>query len=143
MYADILLPVDLNHASSWSRALPVAVALCQACGARLHVLTVVPSLGMPIVGSYFPDDFEARMRAETDTQLHAFVAAHVPADVAVQHIVEEGTVYDRILATADKIGADLIVIAAHRPELQDYLIGPNAARVVRHAGCSVLVVRGG
>ncbi len=32
-------------------------------------------------------------------------------------------------------------IGSHRPELKDYLLGPNAARVVRHANCSVLVVR--
>jgi nucleotide-binding universal stress UspA family protein len=35
----------------------------------------------------------------------------------------------------------VIVLASHRPELKDYLLGPNAARVVRHAKCSVLVVR--
>ena len=32
-------------------------------------------------------------------------------------------------------------MASHRPELRDYLIGPNAARVMRHADASVLVVR--
>lgn len=32
-------------------------------------------------------------------------------------------------------------MAAHRPELQDYLLGLNATRVVRHAKVSVLVVR--
>lgn len=32
-------------------------------------------------------------------------------------------------------------MAAHRPALKDYLLGPNAARVVRHSNCSVLVVR--
>ena len=46
-----------------------------------------------------------------------------------------------ILDLAEKIGADLIVMASHRPELKDYLLGPNAARVVRHAECSVMVVR--
>ena len=50
-------------------------------------------------------------------------------------------VYEAILNIARKTGADLIVVAAHRPELKDYLLGPNAARVVRHANCSVLVVR--
>ena len=42
---------------------------------------------------------------------------------------------------ADETNADLIVMASHRPELKDFLLGPNAARVVRHANCSVLVVR--
>jgi len=36
---------------------------------------------------------------------------------------------------------DLIIIASHRPGLQDYFLGSTAAKVVRHATCSVLVVR--
>ena len=42
---------------------------------------------------------------------------------------------------AKEIGADLIVMGSHRPELADYLLGANAAKVVRHADCSVMVVR--
>ena len=42
---------------------------------------------------------------------------------------------------SEAIKADLIVMGSHRPELRDYLLGPNAARVVRHAPCSVVVVR--
>ena len=53
----------------------------------------------------------------------------------------QGTVYEVILKMAKKTNCDLIVIGAHRPELKDYLLGPNAARVVRHADCSVMVVR--
>lgn len=59
----------------------------------------------------------------------------------VRHVVGRGTVYEEILRIAGEIGSDLIVIGSHRPELKDYLLGPNAARVVRHADCSVLVVR--
>jgi nucleotide-binding universal stress UspA family protein len=46
-----------------------------------------------------------------------------------------------VLKTAADIEADLIVMASHRPEMGDYLIGANASRVVRHAEVSVLVVR--
>ncbi len=52
-----------------------------------------------------------------------------------------GTVYEEILKIAKETGCDMIVNASHRPELKDYLLGPNAARVVRHAGCSDMVVR--
>ncbi len=34
-----------------------------------------------------------------------------------------------------------IVMASHRPGLQDYLLGSTAARVLRHANCSVYIVR--
>ena len=64
-----------------------------------------------------------------------------PNDVTIQHIVGHGSIYQEILSCAKKIGADLIVMASHRPELEDYLIGPNASRVTRHANCSVMVVR--
>ena len=141
MYKDILLPIDLNHESSWSKALPVTLEYCKAFGSRLHVVTVLPDFGMSIVGSYFPEGFEQKHREEANRRLHEFVSARVPPGVEVQHIVLEGSPYREILAVAEQIGADLIVMASHRPELGDYLLGSNAERVVRHTRRSVLVVR--
>ena len=37
--------------------------------------------------------------------------------------------------------ADLVVVGSHRPVMSDYLLGSNAKTIVRHALCSVLVVR--
>ena len=74
-------------------------------------------------------------------KLHEFVDANIPAEMNVQHIVGEANVYEVILSIADKINEDVIVVAVHRPELKDYLLGPNAARVVLHAKCLVMVVR--
>ena len=48
---------------------------------------------------------------------------------------------EQVLRMAEEIGCDLIVMAAGNPSLARYLLGPNAARVVRHANCCVLVVR--
>ena len=73
--------------------------------------------------------------------LHRFAQDHIPENVAVQHILCHGTVYEEIIKEATAIGADLVIMTAHRPELRDYLLGPNAARVVRHAPMSVLVIR--
>ncbi|HYZ26966.1 MAG TPA: universal stress protein [Geminicoccaceae bacterium] len=42
---------------------------------------------------------------------------------------------------ARTVPAGLIVMGSHHPELKDYLLGPNAAKVMRHADCSVTVVR--
>ncbi|KZD09992.1 universal stress protein [Oceanibaculum pacificum] len=141
MYKHILFPVDLGQQASWRAALPVAVNLARQFEAKLHVLAVVPDFGMSIVGQFFPKDFEKKALEATNKELHAFVDREIPQDVPVQHIVTDGTVYEQILQLAEKLKIDLIVIAAHRPELKDYLLGPNAARVVRHANCSVLVVR--
>ncbi len=141
MYERILLTVDPKDESSWRKALPTAIALCRAFDATLHLLTVVPDFGMTVVAQYFPDDFEEKAMRAAESELRALAEAHLPADVDHRRMVASGTIYEEILRVAREIEADLIVMASHRPELKDYLIGPNAARVVRHADCSVMVVR--
>ena len=141
MVKNILLTVDLNDESSWKKALPAAVEYCQAFGSTLHVATVIPDFGLGAVGAYFPTDFAEKALAKAKEDLQAFVGERVPSDVETRRSVGYGTVYEEILKIAKETDCDMIVIASHRPELKDYLLGPNAARVVRHAGCSVLVVR--
>lgn len=141
MYRHILVPVDLNEPSSWQKALPQAIELAQAHDAEMHVMNVVPDFGMSVVGSFFPGDFGEKAAAEAKAALSELVAKIIPDGIKTNPIVVSGNVYQEIMSTADRIGADLIVMAAHRPELKDYLLGPNAARVVRHADQSVLIVR--
>jgi len=141
MYKHILLPVDLEDQTSWKIALPVAAEYAKAFGATLHVMTVVPDFGMSLVGSFFPPDFAEKALAEANTRLHGFVDENMPDGIAVQHVVKHGRVYEEIIHTAKELGVDLIVMSAHHPELSDYLLGPNAARVARHAAQSVLIVR--
>ena len=142
MYKKILLPIDLAQESSWTKAAPVAAALATAEHAELHVMTVIPDIGMSIVGSYLPEGAEAQAMEDAKDRLKSFLEAQAPEGVTVKGHVARGTIYSEIIGAADSLGCDLIVLASHRPELKDYLLGPNAARVVRHAKQSVHVVRG-
>ncbi|MCZ7600894.1 MAG: universal stress protein [Gammaproteobacteria bacterium] len=139
MYQSILLAIDLNDENSWRKALPTAVTYARTFGARLNIVTVVPEFGM--VRQFFPNDYEEELKTSVKAQLKAFTKEHVLEDVAVRRIVAHGTIYEEVIKASDKVEADLIIMASHRPELSDYLLGPNAARVVRHSRRSVLVVR--
>ena len=141
MYKNILVSIDLNDVNSWRKALPTAVELCQSFGCELHVIAVIPDVGMSMVGAYFPADFADKAIEGSREKLHALLDTELPDGVKAQAIVAQGTIYHEILQTAKRIAADLIIMASHRPGLADYLLGPNAARVVRHAKLSVLVVR--
>jgi len=141
LYKNILLTVDLEHPKAQLKSVPAAVELCKQHKAKLHVLTVVPDFGMSIVAQYFPKGYEKEVSGNVMDQLKAFVHKKIPDDIKVKHIVGNGNVYESILSVAKKIKADLIIVQARRPELRKFLLGPNAARVVRHADCSVLVVR--
>ena len=46
-----------------------------------------------------------------------------------------------IVEFAKEHEVDLIVMNSHRPGIGDYFLGSTAARVVRHAQCSVHVIR--
>jgi nucleotide-binding universal stress UspA family protein len=61
VFKDILFTVDLQHAVSWRRALPVALDLAQRSGARLHVMTVVPEVAVPALMQAGPFDYEAQL----------------------------------------------------------------------------------
>lgn len=143
MYKDILLAVDLGHPEDEEDAVRTVVEYARAFKSRVHIITVVPDFGMSLVGSFFPKGFEQGALAEADKQLHAYAQEKFPDEIKRRHIVGHGVIYKEILHYAGVVKADLIVMSAHRLGLEDYLLGPNAARVVRHADCSVLVVRQG
>jgi nucleotide-binding universal stress UspA family protein len=142
MFKTVLLPIDLSAPHSWSKALPAALRLRDADVGVLHVLTVVPDFGMSVVGSFFESGFEEKALHKVGEAMTAWVAQNVPDEVEVHPHVMHGRVYDQIITAADRLDVDAIVMASHTPELSDYLLGPNAARVVRHARQSVFVVRG-
>ena len=142
MFKTILLPIDLGAAASWNKALPAALRLSQPEGPILHVVTVVPDFGMSVVGSFFDSDFEDRALRKAGEDLSAWVNQNIPEGIEVHPHVAHGRVYEEIMNAADKLDVDAVVMASHTPELGDYLLGPNAARVVRHARQSVFVVRG-
>ena len=140
MYKTLLVPVDLAEVETARPAVDRAVALAQASGGTLrliHVRALVPVAYMDFV----PATFDLDQQRDAEARL-AEVAAAVPLPTErVSATVRLGSVYNEILQEAETTGADLIVIGSHRPTMATYLLGSNAATIVRHATCSVLVVR--
>jgi nucleotide-binding universal stress UspA family protein len=62
---------------------------------------------------------------------------------AISTVVRIGAVYPELLSEAEDWGADLIVVGAHKRSMATYLLGSSAAAIVRHAACTVMVVRSG
>lgn len=143
MTKTVLCAVDVNRPDDEIRVLTTAHKLAIAEDAQLDVITVIPDYGMSVVGGFFKEDRTKEAKAHARELLKALVTKAIgsEADAVARHIVGVGSAYHEILLTAEKDNADFIVLGAHRPDLKDYLLGPNAARVVRHAKCSVFVVR--
>ena len=142
MTKSVLCAIDLSQNND-TEVLQTADKLAQLDQARLDVITVVPNFGMALVGSYFDDNFQKQAVADAQAAMKKRVADILGEErnKDIRHIVAVGSIYEEILQLAKQTKADLIVIGAHKPDLREYLLGPNAARVVRHSDCSVYVVR--
>ncbi len=140
MYSHILLPVDLDQPDTNDKAVRTATQIAHDYGATLHFLNVVPPLGS-FASTFFPQGFLEQASKAAQERLHAFTEMLDLGDLKIHHVVAHGAIYDQILTIGKQVGADLIIMASHSPELSNYLLGANAARVVRHAPCSVVVVR--
>ncbi|RMD95560.1 MAG: universal stress protein [Alphaproteobacteria bacterium] len=139
----ILCAVDLDTHGADDPVLETAARQAAWEGAQLEVLSVVPDMGVGEVTSFFPPDYEEKAIARARDRLHAHVAQVLGEARAKEVIcaVSTGSVYREVLRVAEATEADLIVVGSHKPTATDFLLGSNAARIVRHARCSVYVVR--
>jgi len=134
MYKNILVPIDLSHPGPGRKALAKAASIADADGriTALYVSGDVPAY----VASELPAGLLAQNLARAEQELN-----DISATAGATASVRTGHPSTIILEEAEKLGADLIVIASHRPGLENYLLGSTASRVVRHAPCAVLVDR--
>jgi nucleotide-binding universal stress UspA family protein len=135
MYAHILVPVSFDQDRDSKGALRAAQLLAGETGriSLLHVIEQVPSYAI----SYLPQGYANEARKAVEAEL-AEIASTLPN--ASAHVVE-GHSGRTILDWAEAHEPDCIVIASHRPGMQDLLLGSTAAKVVRHAPCAVHVIR--
>ena len=143
MIKTILCAFDVTNPEQDLPTLRRAAKLAEMEAAQLDLVTVVPNYGMSQVGAFFSKDHHEAAMKDAKARLNEIAEAELggEANAKIRHVVATGKAYEQILLTAKASKTDLIVLGAHAPDLQDFLLGPNAARVVRHATCSVYVVR--
>lgn len=87
-------------------------------------------------------DYHAEVQKAAREQLNALVATHFPDRVHVSSLVKDGGAGDVICDLARMLKIDAIFIATHGiTAVRHFMLGSVAEKVVRHAPCSVLVVR--
>ncbi len=141
MFNRILLPIDLQETQLAAKATKVAIDEARKHGADVHVMTVIPGFGMPVIESFFPDNAMKKAMKEVGTELKRYLAANFPPDISVHPIIGQGNPAEKILAECNEIKADLIIIPSHTRNLGEVFLGSCATRVVEHANCSVMVVK--
>jgi nucleotide-binding universal stress UspA family protein len=137
----VVLGDDLSETSEAARV--EAIALARALQARLDVVHA-PDLGIPYftsLGLTPPDRIFEDLRSEASERM-AELMSEAPAGVEVGQVIARDTAAHAICERAKQVAAGLVVVGSRSPsDIERVLLGSVADRVVRHAPCSVLVVR--
>jgi nucleotide-binding universal stress UspA family protein len=137
MYRSILVPIDPAHGEVGQRIIRLAKLLAGGNG-RVTLLTVLEPIPS-FVSAYIPEGtLESNRNAAAD-RLRAMAEREGLKTATLE--LRDGAPSAVILEEAERLDADAIVLGSHRPSFGDYLIGSTAARVVRHAQCTVVVER--
>lgn len=134
MYKKIIVALSLDHGIS-ETALAKAKLLLDPGGEIVALHVYEEPTGM--AGAYVAEDALERARKTAEQRLAERVR-DVPEAKAVLVNGHSGRV---IADFAREQGADCIIMGSHKPDLSDFFLGSTASRVVRHAHCSVVVLR--
>jgi len=146
--------VGTDGSTTADKAVDVAGELARACGAALHVVTAYPPVRSAVLagagaaggglGPGFGGTFAAPAWLGDDQRVAAEEVVRQAGErlaqvgVGANTVARLGEPADALLATAEEVGADLIVVGNRgMTGVRRYLLGSVADRVAHHAHCSV------
>lgn len=142
MFKNILIPLDLADKKSTKEILSKALMLAALSQTKLHFMYVIPEFGTKMFEDYLPKNWLLEKKAKHKAQIKELIKQHVPDEIETDcHVGSGSRIYDEIVKYSNEIKADLIIIAAIRSHLSEYMLGSNASKIVRHSSIPVLVVR--
>ena len=137
MFKHIMVPVDLEHEENLRRALQCAADLARVNNAEVcYVGATTPT---PSTLGHTPAEFEEKLREFSSNQAnqsghtasHKMMISHDPVT----------DIDDVLLKAVEQVGADLVVMATHKPGIGEYIWPSNGGKVAAHAQVSVFLVR--
>jgi universal stress protein F len=141
MLKDLIVPIDLSDKYSIQAVLPITLNFVSMFNAKLHLVYIIPDFGMKLIEDYLPKHWNQDQKAKYLEQMQEIIDQYIPDTIDVTKHVGRGAIYDEVISYANNINADLIIVSAVNPRLRDYMLGSNASKIVRHANCSVMVIR--
>ncbi len=141
MLKNIVIPVDLAEKTSIEAVLAPAINFVSAFDSKIHLVHILPDFGLRLIEDYLPRNWFNDQKQKCKKQLDEIVKKYVPENIDVEYYIGKGPVYDQVINYCNEIEADLIIMAAVRDQHKDYMLGPNASKIVRHSAVSVLVIR--
>ena len=144
MYQSIVVGTDGSETAQ--HAVNTAAELARLSGARLTVVTAyrsVRAVALLAAGGSAAIDFhdaEEQQRMEAEELLTHAVMRMDATDVRVSTQARTGDAAEALIATAEEVGADLLVVGNRgMGGVARFLLGSVPNRVAHHSPCAVLI----
>lgn len=147
MFKKILLAVDGSEPSQ--KASEKALSLAEAYGAEVILLTVInppPTHSVEFSGIFTTPVIEPEMIKLFEERGKELLAAveknYLNKNIPHRLVLKMGTPAEEIIQIARQENVDAIIMGSRGLTGMDrFLLGSTSERVVRHAHCSVIIVR--
>jgi nucleotide-binding universal stress UspA family protein len=138
MYDRILVPID--DAETMTQVFEHAAEIAGPRDATVHLLHVVDKRAFLTLDDAMKDDVETELVAQGEATLASAVDWFDGSGVAVETICRSGDPADEIIAYADEIDTDLVVMGTRQNDYQHSMLGSVSRTVTANAGVPVLTV---
>lgn len=137
MFSKIMVPIDLAHVDRMTGAVSMAADLAKLYDAQVcYVSATTPT---PSAVAHTPEEYKAKLEAFAQKE----AAEH--GQTATSHMVishdPTASLDDDLVKAVDEVGADLVVMATHVPNIGDLIWASNGSRLASHTKASVCLVR--
>ena len=152
MFKRILWATDFSEHATHARAWAIQCARCSQ--GKLFALAVADIADVPVLSAMVTpemgrgklDNAEAWTEAELAQAVQERLAQEVAeireAGIDVEPVVRVGPPWREIVAAAEALQIDMIVMGAHgKRGLKALLLGNTVENVTRHASCPVMIIR--
>lgn len=137
MYSKIMVPVDLQHVDGLGKALKTAADL--ATHYKAPVVYVGVTASAPGSVAHNPEEYAKKLDAFASAQASAHgIEASSKTLISHDPTID---VDDTLLKGIADVGADLVVMQTHVPNIADYIWASHGGAVASHAKASVMLVR--
>lgn len=138
MFSEIFVPVDIGQTEQARLAIRAA-KLNLAPGGHIILMHVLEPLPTYVAAQLEAEVVDSAAK-QAEQVLETLKLSEAMAD-DTRILVEVGRTYQTIVSHINDANEQAIVMSAHSPQFSDIFLGSVAGQVVRHARCSVFVLR--
>ena len=134
--------VAYDGSKSSDKALKKGVELAMNFNASLTVLSVIPELYLTELSAMDRNKIFEALSKETTDAMEKIRKSLSGKSMEVKTLIRQGDPAEKILETAQKMKADLLITGSHgKHGTKKFLLGSVSSKVVDYSKCPVMVVK--